>query len=224
MIQNKMDFSMYMNRFLKIFSLILILSGCSQKYPDSTDWFDGYDATAVGTPLAIQYGTPDDGYGEMSDDTTTQHRIAVLLPTSGKNASIGKTIRTSVETAILQQKRPDLSVSFFDTAQDANTAIEQALNTNPEIIIGPLFADNARLLRESKPSSIPALSFTSDATAVGNGIMTMALMPTNSVETIVNQISVDGKKSFIIIAPDTNSGKLMASTAKNAAKNNNIKL
>ena len=96
--------------------------------------------------------------------------------------------------------------------------------TSPEIIIGPVFADNARLLRDTKPSSIPALSFTSDATAVGNGLMTMALMPTNSVETIINQISADGKKSVIIIAPDTNSGKLMTTTAKNALDNKEIKL
>ncbi len=213
---------MYMNIFFKIFSLILILTGCAPTRPDSTDWFDGYDSTAVSTPTAIQYGSPDDGYGTPSSDNVPQHRIAVLLPTTGKNAQIGKAIRTSIETAILQQNRPNLSVSFFDTAQTPSTAIEQSLATQPEIIIGPLFADNARLLRDSKPSSIPALSFTSDATAVGNGVMTMALMPTNSVETIVKQISADGKKSFIIIAPATNSGELMASTAKKVAKINDI--
>ena len=215
---------MYMNRFLKIFSLILILSGCAPTVPDSTDWFDGYDASNVGTPTPMQYGTPDDGYGTTIVDNETQHRIAVLLPTNGKNATIGKIIRTSVETAVLQQNRPKLSVSFFDTSDNPSDAIEHALATSPEIIIGPVFADNARLLRDTKPSSIPALSFTSDATAVGNGLMTMALMPTNSVETIINQISADGKKSVIIIAPDTNSGKLMATTAKNALDNKEIKL
>ncbi len=223
MIQNKMDFSMYMNSFLKIFSLILVLSGCAPTVPDSTDWFDGYDTTNVGTPVTMQYGSPDDGYGTTTQDQTIHH-IAVLLPTSGKNAPIGKTIKTSVETAVLQQNRPNLSISFFDTTENPATAIDQALATTPEIIIGPVFADNTRLLREKKPSSLPALSFTSDATAVGDGIMTMALMPTNSVESIIRQIYYDGKKSFIIIAPDTNSGKLMAATAQDAAQNNDLKL
>ena len=47
--------------------------------------------------------------------------------------------------------------------------------------------------------------------------MSMALMPTNGVEEIVKQIKSDDIKNFIIIAPDTNSGRMMAGTAKIAA-------
>lgn len=223
MIQNKMDFSMYMNKFFKVLGLILLLAGCAPSITDTPDWFDGYDATSAGTPSAMQYGRPMDEYGTTTPDETP-HRIAVLLPTSGKNASIGKTISTSITTAVLQHNRPGLTVSYYDTAKDINTAITDALATNPEIIIGPVFADNARTLRESKPDDIPALTFTSDATAVGDGVMTMALMPTNSVEAIVKQMSSDGVRSFIIIAPDSTSGKLMAGTAKNAATIYNIPL
>ena len=47
--------------------------------------------------------------------------------------------------------------------------------------------------------------------------MTMNLMPTNGVETIVREMKSDDVKQFIILAPNTKSGSLMAGTAKNAA-------
>ena len=215
---------MNMNIFFKVFGLIGILSACSQTVTENRGWTDGYDTAQVGTPSIMQYGRQMDMYGTDETDDQTPHRIAVLLPTSGKNANIGKTIRTSITTAALEHNKKNLSISFFDTAPNPQGAITDALAINPEIIIGPVFADNARMLRDTKPEQTPAISFTSDATAVGNGVMTMALMPTNSVETIVRQMSADGVRSFIIMAPDTQSGKLMAGTAKNAAVIYNIPL
>ncbi len=208
---------MHMNNFLKFLGLIGLLSGCAKTAPDTGIWSDGYDITSAGTPVTMQYGRPMDMYGTDTSGENELHRIAVLLPTSGKNAVIGKTIQTSVATAILEHNDKNLSVSFYDTATNAGDTITEALATNPEIIIGPLFSENARLLRDTKPEDMPALSFTSDATAVGNGVMTMALMPTNSVEFIVKQMSSDGIQSFIIMAPNNTSGKLMAGTAKDAA-------
>ena len=213
---------MYMNNFLKFLGLIGLLASCA-KTPTEDPWTDGYDPTITGKPTAIYYGRQADMYGTIDSDDES-HRIAVLLPTSGKNAAIGKTIQTSVTTAVLEHNDKNLSVSFFDTASNPTDAVNGALATNPEIIIGPVFADNARILRDIKPLNMPALSFTSDATAVGNGVMTMALMPTNSVETIISQMPSDNIRSFIIIAPNSTSGKLMAGTAKRAAEIYNVPL
>ena len=52
--------------------------------------------------------------------------------------------------------------------------------------------------------------------------MTMALMPTSSVESIIKEMSIDGIKGFVILAPDTESGKLMAGTALSAAEIYNV--
>ena len=217
---------MFMNRFFKYFTATILLSGCAGTgniISGSNTWFDDYDATPTGTPATLQYGRLSDGYGAMDSGSDTQN-IAVLLPLSGQNAQIGKTIRASVETAVLQRAPKSLSVSFYDTNNNLSETINTVLETNPRIIIGPVFADNARLVRESKPSELPVLSFTSDATAIGDGVMTMALMPTNSVETIISQMPSDNIRSFIIIAPNSTSGKLMAGTAKRAAEIYNVPL
>ena len=118
---------------------------------------------------------------------------------SGANAAAGREIRNAMELALLQHSLGQLNVDFFDTATDAGAAIDNALATTPDIIVGPLFSSNAQMLRTKKPEYMPAISFTSDATAVGDGVMTMALMPTNSIETIVREIKNDNRQNYNLL-------------------------
>lgn len=209
-----MDFSMNMNRFFRLFALICTVAGCTPGVVDST-WRNAPDDATVSAPTRIGADAPGAMYGTDTSDTT--HRMAVLLPLSGQNADTGRAIRTSVEMAVLQNAPKNLTVSFHDTADDADAAIRDAVGTGAEIIIGPLFAQNARRLRTARVDTIPALSFTSDATAVGDGVMTMSLMPANSIDVIIGEMASDGVHNFIILAPDTASGRLMAGTALRGA-------
>lgn len=204
------------NRIFGYIITAFILAGCTgthdQVGPDN-DWFGEYSELTTGAPSQM-YGTASDGYGITSNTT---HNMAVLLPLSGDNAPVGRTIRTSVETAILQSGAKNLNVSFYDTTDNLAETLKTVMAANPEIIIGPVFANNARAIRDAKPENLPVLSFTSDATAVGDGVMTMALMPTNGIETITREMKKDNVSKFIIMAPDTESGHLMAGTAIRAA-------
>ena len=191
--------------------LAVLLSSCHGN-KGSSAWRSEYTDVPVTAPTQLQYGTYSLGmYGGESD---ASHSIAVLIPTSGANAKIGKSIRLGVEAATMQFAPDGLQVRFFDTGTgDTNETIERALASNPEIIIGPVFADNARLLRDKKPSTIPALSFTSDVSAVGDGVISMAVMPTNVVESAIAEMSANGAKNFIVIAPNNTSGPVMAGAA-----------
>lgn len=206
---------MHMNKFLGLFGLMAVLAGCNTSTTSRNTWHSEYGTLTPGTPATMMYGSPTDGDG-------TTHRMAVLLPTSGPNAATGRAIKTSIEAAVMQRAPTSLSVSFFDTGADATGAIRDALGTSPEIIVGPVFADDARILRALKPTEMPAISFTSDATSIGDGVMTMALMPTNGVEAIVTEIAADKSHGMVILAPDTKSGRLMAAAARAAATNYDI--
>ncbi len=198
-------------RILSVVSIIATLAGCAS---DRRAWFPEYADTTPKSPAQMQYGTY--RYGTSYGADSSQHTMAVLLPTSGNSAQIARGIRNSIEMAILKNAPRGLAVSFYDTGTNPSVAIQTALANNPEIIIGPLFANNARMLRNAKPQNLPVLSFTSDETAVGDGVMTMALMPTNSVEEIVKEMSRDNVRRVAIIAPDTNSGRTMAAVAGSA--------
>ncbi len=203
---------MYMNRFFR-FCTLLTLAACGGGVGTNNDWFGEYGTLATGTPAAMQYGA----YTDTATTTGTTHRMAVLLPLTGDNAPAGRAIQTSIEAAVLARAPQNLAVTFYDTATNPSDAINTALATAPSVIVGPVFANNARILRDAKDESIPALAFTSDETAIGNGVMTMNLMPNNGVEAIVQEMQRDKIKSFIIMAPDTDSGKILAGAARRAA-------
>lgn len=216
---------MHMNKTNRIFGILAILTiaGCAET-TQTTDWYSEYGTLETGTPVVMQYGSPDLQPGTPSDNLlgAPVHRMAVMLPLTGDAALSGRAIRTSIEAAVLQSAPQNLSVAFYDTAENLTATITDVLSTEPSVIVGPLFADDARALRKAKSPDIPVLSFTSDATALGDGVMTMALMPTNSTEAIVQEMYSDGIQGFIIVAPDTQSGKLMAGTATTAADMYNI--
>ena len=200
------------------FLAVLFIAGCAQS--TKTDWYAEYGTMDTGTPTNMLYGTLDSTVGTPSDNFigAPTHRMAVMLPLTGDNAQTGRAIQTSIEMAVLENAPQNLSVAFYDTANNINDSIDAVISDNPEIVIGPIFAADARTMRDSKPESMPVLSFTSDATALGDGVMTMALMPTNSTEAIVKQMASDGITGMIMLAPDTTSGHLMAGTAQYAAK------
>lgn len=213
-----MGFSMYMNKFLLFLGLLTILSGCSGN--KSGNWYDAYEETATTTPQDVQdtylYSTA--LYG--SDDGGRVANIAVLLPMNGPTKNVGNSIKTSIETAFLRKTKPNIKMSFYDLSGDKttrNNIIQTVINENPNIIIGPLFAEDAKTIRDIKNDELPVLSFTSDIGALGNGVMTVNLLPVQSIETVINQMQNDGAKDFVILAPNDKSGQLMASVANQAA-------
>lgn len=198
-----------MNKLLKFICLGALLAGCAGT---GNRWYSASEKEAVSTPAMLQYGS----YSANMYGTAGQsHKIAVLLPTSGKNAIVGQSIRPAIEMAAMEFAPDGLQINFFDTGNGNPTeVIARALDTDPDIIIGPVFAENAKTIRALKPSYLPVLSFTSDISAVGDGVMSMSLMPTNTIEAIMQRMKQNGSEKFIIIAPDSQSGHIMAGIAK----------
>ena len=203
---------MYMNKFL-IFSALFLASCGTTKILKPTPV-----ATSAPTDIQSEYLYSSTLYG--ADDGGPNANIAVLLPMNGSSKDVGNNIKTSIETAFLRKPKQNIRVSFYDLSgekSDRNAAIRDVINTNPDIIIGPLFADDANTLRDEKPSKTPVISFTSDINALGDNVITMNLIPTQSIESIIKQMQTDGAKNVLILAPDDKSGKLMASTASKVA-------
>lgn len=212
-----MDFSMHIiTKLFRFLVLLPLLAGCGG---GNSRWYSESENIPTGMPAELQYGTFTSGlYG-----TSDAHTIAVLLPTSGPKAAVGKAILPAIEAAYMQFAPTELQMSFYDTgAEDVSRVIQTAVASNPEIIIGPVFAENAKILRDIKPSDIPALSFTSDTSAVGNGVFSMAVIPANTIETTLQEMNAMGANSFIILAPNNSSGRLMAGAARQISDVYNI--
>ena len=199
---------MHIHKILIFFSILL--ASCSTNRAVR----NVQPATSNPTDIQESYLYSTSVYGSDSGGPTAN--IAVLLPMTGDAKTVGNDIKTSLETAFLRKVKPNIKISFYDLSGDKTrreTVIHTALYENPDVIIGPLFAEDTLSLQEMKPSKTPAISFTSDVNSLGNNVMTMNLIPAQSIEAIVRQMQQDGAKNMIVLAPDDNSGKLMASVA-----------
>jgi len=211
---------MNMNKFFLCLALLLAGCGGGMRYNAVKN-----QTPATDNPSDVQesflYSTS--LYG--SDDGGPSAHIAVLLPTSGMAKTHGNNIKTSVETAFLRKPKTNMKISFFDlsgTVEERYEIMNQALSGDPDVIIGPLFAEDARILRDIKPSDLPVISFTSDANSLGDGVMTVNLIPTQSIETIVRQMQIDNIQNLVILAPNDSTGQLMTSVADASANIYNI--
>lgn len=205
---------MSMNKFLLFIGLTSLLAGCGG---GSGNYDSGvYNTVATSNPRNVQesflYSTSLYGY----DDDGPHANIAVLLPMTGTSKTTGNEIKTAIETAFLLKPKANVRVSFYDLSGNITKrqdTINQVLDTSPDVIIGPLFAEDARILRDAKPDNLPVISFTSDTKSLGDGVMSVNLIPTQSIETIVRQIQSDGTKGLVIFAPNNTTGESMLSVA-----------
>jgi hypothetical protein len=145
----------------------------------------------------------------------------VLLPLSGPSGHLGTGIQHAIEIAFFQQQPRNILVNFHDLSgrtEEKRRLIEMVLAAKPDLIIGPLLADDVELLKELKPRHIPAITFTSANRVLGNGIFTLALLPNQPVEAIVRHMAAEDRERLIIIAPDTATGHMLSNTALESAR------
>lgn len=214
-----MVFSMYMNKFLILMSVFLASCGTNRMISQAP--------LATSNPVDIQDAFLRESALYGSDDAGPNANIAVLLPMNGAAKNVGNGIKTSIEAAFLRKPKQNIHVSFYDLSGDKSRrdmVIRDAISKNPDIIIGPLFAEDANTLRNVKSSKTPVISFTSDVNALGNNVMTLNLIPTQSIETIIRQMQMDGAQNIVVLAPDDNSGKLMAATATKISSSYDLKI
>ena len=62
MIQNKMDFSMYINRIFTYLISVFVLTGCAGKLTQDANWSVS-DDTVVGRPSNLEHGPFSNMYG-----------------------------------------------------------------------------------------------------------------------------------------------------------------
>lgn len=199
---------MFMKNISCFLSLVscLLFAGCTGQ---NNQWGNNYGNEPAGSPTELSGGF----YGEypMPSGGPVKN-ISVLLP----NSSAGESIKSAIELAVLQKNADDMNINFIELSGNSvqkSTIIQSALAMRPDMVIGPLFAEDAQNIRNAKPFDLPVLSFTSDVAALGRGVFTMSLLPIQSVESIVQRMSSQGKKNIVILAPDTLSGQIMANAA-----------
>lgn len=149
----------------------------------------------VARPPVIQPGLPQD---------VERHRIALLVPMTGANAGVGKSLQNATQLAILDTGTDAIRITTYDTTAPggAAAAAEQAVADGNKLILGPLLAEDARAVAPiARKARVPVLSFSNDVSAAGNGTFLLGYSPIQSIERVVDYARTNGISQFAGLIP-----------------------
>lgn len=132
----------------------------------------------------------------------TRHRVALLVPMTGTNAGVGQSIANATTLALMDIKTDKVRITTYDTALGAAAAVNKALADGNRLILGPLLAEDARIIGPiAARANVPVISFSNDASIAGNGVYAMGYNPAQSIERVVDYAKTQGLTRFGALVP-----------------------
>lgn len=116
----------------------------------------------------------------------TRNRVAVLVPLSGPNAPLGRSILNAANLALLDTGGERIRITSYDTSGGAAAAANEALADGNGLILGPLLADDVRAVAPvAQRADVPVIAFSNDVSVAGNGVYIMGFNPGQSIDRVV---------------------------------------
>lgn len=132
--------------------------------------------------------------------------VALLLPLSGRNGSVGAIVRDGFMTGLYQvpvAQRPRLRV--YDTGEvSAAEAITRARQEGAEFIVGPLMKDEVTAAADLGPANPPmlALNFMPADRPGPAGFYQFALSPEDEARQVARRVLADHRLRGVAIVPE----------------------
>jgi len=168
----------------------LLLAACGRVVPPSAP--PPPPPSGAQQPEVVQ-GLPTD---------TARHRVALLVPMSGPNAGVGRSVSNATTMALLDTKTERLRVTTYDTGKGAAVAARQAIAEGAKLILGPLTADEVRAVSPlARAASVPIISYSNDESVAGNGVFLLGYSPEQSVERVIGFARARGLTNFAALVP-----------------------
>ena len=182
-----------------------LLAACSTVVPRGP-------VTAPDRPTRPQAERPEPVEAGLPRDTQ-RNRVALLVPLSGGNAGVGRSIANATMLAVLDTGTDKVRITNYDTATGAAAAAQRAIADGAQLILGPLLSDDVRAVAPiARAARVPVLSFSNDVSVAGDGTYLMGYAPSQSIDRVVQYARSRGVTSFAGLIPNGLYGE-RASTA-----------
>jgi ABC-type branched-subunit amino acid transport system substrate-binding protein len=179
-------------RGLAALLLTLFLAAC-QVIPDAGQ---GGPATTAPPP------EPDGPSAGVLPTDDARHRVAILVPLSGDNATVGRAIANAATMALIDTNAQGLRITSYDTAEGAAAAAARALDDGNRVILGPLLAaDVAPVAAAARPAGVPLITFSNDSAVAAADVFVMGHVPEQSVARTVGHAMQQGARRFAALVP-----------------------
>ena len=175
-------------RRIALLAAAILISACSTVVPRTAG--PPPRPAVVAPPLepAIMPGLP-------TDDA--HHMVALLVPLTGPNGAVGRSIANATQLALLDTNNAVLRITTYDTALGAAAAAQKAIDEGARLILGPLLAEDVRAaLPVAKRAGVTVISFSNDTSIAGSGAYLMGYSPGQSIERVVDYARSQGITTY----------------------------
>lgn len=189
---------------LIIFFLAVIVSACSPLYDKSHISLTG---GSYNKQTEINAYIEDAG----------AFKVAMLLPLSGKSSVYGIGLKNAAMMALEDTNNQNLIIKFYDTQsshQGAMFAVNQAVNENANLILGPLMSDEVSAISSTAISeNVPVISFSTSPNVLKEGVYTLGLLGNEQIKRVISYAAKQQRNKIAMLVPDTTAGLNMAKSA-----------
>ncbi len=194
---------------------LMTLAGCETLLPKGPAETQGPVEQPTET---TQPAEPDPITGALPTDTE-RHRVALLLPLSGRNSGIGQSIANATTLALLDAKAENLRITSYDTAKGARAAAQKAIADGNRLILGPLLSENVIAAAEAaRPANVPIISYSNDIGVAGGNVFLLGYMPNQSIDRVVKYARSRGMSRFAGLVPNGTYGQRASSQLLRSVK------
>lgn len=140
-------------------------------------------------------------------------RVALLVPLTGANAGVGKSLANATQMALLDTGSAKVRITTYDTNGGAVEAANRALADGNRLILGPLLAEDVRAIEPiASRAHVPIITFSNDESVAGDGVYLLGYVPSQAIDRVVDYARSRDITTFAGLVPNGLYGQ-RASTA-----------
>ena len=189
-------------------------------------------------PVVIRPTTPTVGTlisnektAAISDNTQKNNkgvRVGLLLPLTGQDAFLGKTLFDAAILALFSKKTDDFTLMPFDTQstkEGAAAAARDAVRAGITLAVGPIFSNAvigaAPVFQNAK---IKVIALSNNRAVAQPGVFLAGLFPEAQVKRLAEYAAKKGKKRLAILVPKGQFGRRIISATRSVVVATGLKL
>lgn len=172
----------------------------------------------------------DDGRQPMPSSASGQAsgKVALLLPLSGSQSTIGQAMLQSAQLAVFDMGDTGIELLPIDTKgtpQGAAMAARNAAAQDAKLILGPLLADNvAAAGQTARQYNLNVVGFTTDWSKAGGNIFTIGILPFDQGQRLANYAAQKNVRNVLALTNGDAYSNAVISAFNQAARARNIQV
>lgn len=153
-------------------------------------------------------------------------RVALLLPLTGRAATVGRMMLDAAQMALFDQGVGRLMLIPEDTGSTpdgARAAAQKAVGRGADVILGPLFGAHVPVVADvARSAGVRVLAFSNDASRASDQAIVLGLTPEAQIRRIVGYAARNGHLRIGALLPDSDYGFAVAQALRTAAADQGV--